>query len=165
MSAVSSATHEESSASPPKEIKFYKRQAPYYEFSNFADYPITHNGKTYGTNEHFFQAHKFDDAELHEKVRLAKGPGGAFKLGRNPGYKSKLRSDWDQYRLEVMLTAVRLKFEQHDELKSLLLKTGNAIIIEDSPVDSYWGVGVNGNGKNHLGIILMKVREELASKQ
>lgn len=145
----------------PTEIKFYKRQEPYYEFSNFADYAIEVEGLKYPTNEHYFQAAKFQDPELRKKVREADGPGKAFKLGRNPGYKDKIRTDWETFRLQAMETAVRAKFTQHADLKQMLIGTGEATIIEDSPVDRYWGVGADGLGKNKLGLILMKIRAEL----
>lgn len=145
----------------PAEIKFYKRQDPYYEFSNFAAYPIEVEGEKYPTNEHYYQASKFKDAVLHKQVQASDGPGKAFKIGRNPGNKGKIRSDWDDFRLEVMTTAIRAKFSQHDDLRQMLLATGDATIIEDSPVDRYWGVGSDGGGKNKLGIIIMQVRTEL----
>lgn len=145
----------------PNEIKFYKRQEPYYEFSNFAEFAIEVDGEKYPTNEHYFQAAKFQDPALHKKVREADGPGKAFKLGRNPGYREKIRSDWESFRLQAMTTAVQAKFTQHDELRKLLLATGDAHLIEDSPVDYFWGVGADGSGKNKLGLILMEVRASL----
>lgn len=60
-----------------------------------------------------------------------------------------------------MYEAVYAKFTQHDELKKLLLSTGYAILIEHTPHDKYWGGGGDGSGKNKLGKILMKVRNEL----
>jgi ribA/ribD-fused uncharacterized protein len=145
-------------------IMFYKRQAPYYEFSNFAEYPIELDGHKWLTNEHYFQASKFTDPELNKKVRDAPSPGQAFKLGRNPGYKDKLRKDWDSYRIEAMRKAVRAKFTQHEELKKLLLDTGDALIVEDSPVDRFWGVGTDGTGKNKLGLLLVEIRAEIRAE-
>lgn len=153
------------SSSTPKEIKFYHRQKPYYEFSNFAAYPIEVDGEKYATNEHYFQAAKFKDVALHEKVRDADGPGKAFKLGRNPGYRAMLREDWESFRMEAMTTAVRAKFTQHESLRQTLLATGDAIIIEDSPVDYFWGVGADGSGKNKLGLIIMQIRSELQKEE
>ena len=61
-----------------------------------------------------------------------------------------------------MYQAVRAKFETHPALKTLLLSTGTEEIIENAPGDYYWGCGKDGSGKNRLGHILMRVREELA---
>lgn len=61
---------------------------------------------------------------------------------------------------EVMLKAIRAKVEQHSEVKEILLSTGNAILVEHTEKDNYWGAGGDGSGKNRLGKILMKVRDE-----
>ncbi len=62
-----------------------------------------------------------------------------------------------------MRAAVRAKFEQHEDLRALLLSTGNAKLVEHTANDDYWGDG-GGYGKNMLGRILMEVRSELAAK-
>ncbi|HKY05293.1 MAG TPA: NADAR family protein, partial [Blastocatellia bacterium] len=62
---------------------------------------------------------------------------------------------------EIMLKAVRAKFTQHKELAEILLDTRGALIVEHTGNDSYWGDGGHGRGKNMLGQILMRVREEL----
>ncbi len=64
-------------------------------------------------------------------------------------------------KIEVMYKALLAKFSQNEELKDLLGMTGNRVLIEDSPHDSYWGNGGDGTGHNMLGKLLMKVREEL----
>ena len=63
-----------------------------------------------------------------------------------------------------MQKALVAKFIQHQNLKQLLLSTSNWYLIEDSPYDSYWGIGSNGNGNNRLGFLLMKIREQLRSQ-
>lgn len=62
-----------------------------------------------------------------------------------------------------MLTAVRAKFTQHEDLKQVLLSTGDAILVEHTSNDRYWGDGGDGTGRNALGKILMQVREEIRS--
>lgn len=64
-----------------------------------------------------------------------------------------------------MLTAVRAKFAQHEKLRRLLLDTGNAVLVEHTANDNYWGDGGDGRGKNQLGQTLMHVREELRQSQ
>ena len=66
-------------------------------------------------------------------------------------------------KVEVMRTAVRSKFTQHENLRALLLSTGDAKLLEHTENDSYWGDGGDGSGKNMLGKILMRVRDELRS--
>ncbi len=65
---------------------------------------------------------------------------------------------------EVMLKAIRAKVEQHSEVKEMLLSTENAILVEHTENDYYWGDGGDGSGENRLGKILMKVRDEWNAK-
>ena len=60
-----------------------------------------------------------------------------------------------------MEQGVLRKFQTHSEIKNILLGTGEELIVENSPIDYYWGCGKNGTGKNKLGLILMVVREKL----
>lgn len=74
----------------------------------------------------------------------------------------KIRSDWEQIKDELMYKCVKEKFLQNENLKKLLLSTGDSELIENSPYDNYWGK-YRGVGQNKLGIILMKIRDELKS--
>ena len=83
----------------------------------------------------------------------------AARLGRDRS--SPLRRDWDSVKVSVMTEAVLAKFSQHEDLRALLLATGDAMLIEHTDNDDYWGDGGDGSGKNMLGRILMRVREQL----
>jgi ribA/ribD-fused uncharacterized protein len=72
-----------------------------------------------------------------------------------------LRKDWEQVKDDIMRKAVLRKFETHLEIREILLATGAEEIVENSPIDYYWGCGKDGSGKNMLGQILMEVREIL----
>lgn len=140
-------------------IKFYSVAEPYGEFSNFALYPIKLKGKVWPTSEHYFQAQKFAGTSHEDKIRKAASPMKAAELGRTR--KVRIRANWDHMKDNVMLEAVRAKFAQHPDLQELLLETGDALIIEHTENDAYWGDGGDGKGKNRLGKILVKVRAEL----
>ena len=142
-------------------INFYGSRDPYFEFSNFARYRVTLDGKTWPTSEHYFQAQKFLDEALQEKVRLAKAPRIAADMGRDRS--NPLRPDWESVKDDVMRKVVRAKFSQHEDLKKLLLDTCDAEIVEHTSNDSYWGDGGDGSGRNMLGRILMEVRKELGA--
>ena len=73
----------------------------------------------------------------------------------------KIREDWNDIRDDIMYKGIFAKFTQNKDLKKLLLMTGNKILIEDSPRDWYWGIGKDRTGKNKLGELLMRLREEL----
>lgn len=133
-----------------------------YDFlSNFYPSPFEWHGVHYPTVEHFFQAAKADNQEDFEMVLREPNPGGAKHAGRNV----QLRSDWEEIKDDVMLTALRQKFAI-PELRKKLLATGDEGLIEGNTWhDCYWGVcscpRCGGNGKNHLGQLLMKVRNEI----
>ena len=143
----------------PDPIPFYRVSDPYGEFSNFSPHPITLDGKRWPTSEHYFQAQKFDDESKREEIRRANRPMLAARLGRDRS--APLRRDWESVKVAVMRTAVRAKFTQHDDLRALLLATGDAKLVEHTENDSYWGDGGDGSGKNMLGQILMEIRAEL----
>jgi N-glycosidase YbiA len=140
-------------------INFYRASDDYGEFSNFSRHSIFLDGARWPTSEHYFQAQKFHDAAYRERIRRARSPMDAANLGRDR--KQKLRNDWESVKDEVMRKALRAKFTQHEELKILLLGTGDAKLVEHTANDSYWGDGGDGRGRNRLGQLLMQVREEL----
>ena len=142
------------------EIKFYITQDEFGEFSNFAYFPIKLDGKLWHTTEHYFQAQKFADEHYQEKIRAEKSPMLAARLGRDR--KQKLCKDWQSVKNKKKKKALMAKFSQHDDLKILLLSTGEAKLIEHTENDAYWGDGGDGKGKNYLGILLMQVREEIS---
>src|SRR5574341_1940137 len=140
---------------PMDEIHFYRSEDEYGEFSNFAPYPVTLNGKVWPTSEHYYQAQKFQDEADQEAVRQAASAMIAAHMGRSR--QRALRPDWEAIRDDVMRKAVLAKFTQHPALRDLLLSTDDARIVERSDKDSYWGDGPDGQGLNRLGEILMEV--------
>lgn len=143
----------------PNVIRFSGLSGAYGCFSNFAPYPITLKGKEWPTNEHFFQAQKFAGTPHEETIRLANTPKQAANMGRSR--ERPLRADWERVKDAIMLEAVHAKFTQHADLRRVLLETGDAEIVEHRAKDSYWGDGPDGAGKNMLGRILMRVRDDL----
>jgi len=125
--------------------------------SNFFEAGVFLDGLSFDTVEHAYQAAKSLDLEYRWDIRRAHSPGLAKRLGQ----KAKLRPDWERIKVQVMTGLVREKFELHLELAEQLLATGNASLIEGNTWgDRFWGV-CDGRGENHLGKILMQVRDEL----
>lgn len=143
----------------PAVIHFYSTTGDYGCFSNFSRHPVFLKGKRWPTSEHYFQAQKFAGEPDEEEVRRANKPMLAAQMGRDR--KRPLRRDWEAVKEQVMLDALRAKFTQHEELREILLGTGEAVLVEHTANDSYWGDGGDGSGKNRLGALLMRVREEL----
>lgn len=142
-------------------VNFYSVSDEFGQLSNFAPFPIRVDGERWPTSEHYFQAQKFEDKAYRLRIQRAKTPMLAAQLGRDR--RQKLRRDWEPVKVSVMRTAVLAKFSQHEELRKLLLSTGDAKIVEHTENDDYWGDGGDGSGKNMLGRILMEIREQLRS--
>ena len=142
-------------------VHFYAVAEAYGELSNFALYPLRIRGKTWPTTEHFFQAQKFESDEDREEIRKANSPMLAARMGRDR--KRKLRSDWESVKVSIMREALDAKFTQHAELRELLLGTGDALLVEHTENDDFWGDGGDGSGRNELGALLTNVRESLRS--
>lgn len=141
-------------------IYFYvEREKTYGCFSNFSAHGFMLDELYWATSEHYFQAQKFVGTPYLEKVRQTKTPKDAANMGRNRSLP--LRSDWEQVKDGVMRNAVLQKFRTHADIREILLITGEEVLVENSPIDYYWGCGKDGSGKNKLGQILMEVREVL----
>ena len=128
-----------------------------YRFlSNFYPCLIEFEGNVYISVEHAFQAAKTLDEDWRESIFWARTPSDAKRIGR----KVPLREDWEEIKLSVMENLLRQKFNIFD-FKSALLATGDEELIEGNWWgDTFWGV-CNGQGENHLGKLLMKIRSEI----
>ncbi|MFX1532963.1 MAG: NADAR family protein [Promethearchaeota archaeon] len=143
-----------------KKISRFRGQ--YSFLSNFSLSPIKIDGVVYSTVEHYYQAMKTQDKAERERIISATTPKQAKSYGR----QCTLRPDWNSIRLEVMEQALRVKF-QDPELRKKLLATENKILEEGNTWgDTFWGVNIKtGKGKNHLGKLLMKIRDDLRKKR
>ena len=143
-------------------------------FSQWAKYNFTDEyGVIYNCAEQYMMAQKakvFQDKETYDKIMASTNPKEQKALGRK--IKNFNDETWDKYKIDVVRTGTYLKFLQHPELKEYLLSTGNKVIVEASPYDKVWGIGLsetdplrldpkNWKGQNLLGFIIMQVREQL----
>ena len=116
------------------------------------------------------KARLFGDTKAEQKIISASNPGEAKKLGRSVlGFDDNL---WFENRFSIVVNANVAKFSQNAELKTYLLGTGSRVLVEASPVDKIWGIGLAVNdagfenpnlwkGENLLGFALMEVRSQL----
>ena len=131
------------------------------------------DGVFYSTAEHYMMAEKarlFDDVGIEGAVMLASHPGEAKKLGRQiAAFDPRV---WEQHRFDIVVKGNIAKFEQNEELRRFLIMTGNKILVEASPNDHIWGIGLGTNdpraknprewkGLNLLGFALMAVRNAI----
>ena len=128
--------------------------------SNFWYAPVSYDGMTFPTIEHAFQAAKTSVLEFALAIRDCDTPGDAKKMGR----QVPMRKDWDKIKIDVMRHLLRQKFT-HPALRTLLIATGDAELIEGNTWDDFfWGV-CKGTGQNWLGKLLMEVRAEINHEQ
>lgn len=132
-----------------------------YEFlSNFYPAKLIYDGIEYYNAESAYQAQKCSDAEQRKAFSSCYSDEAKRKAR-----SIELREDWEDIKLEVMETVVRAKFEQNPRLAKLLLQSGEMRIVEGNTWhDIFWGVDLKtGEGENHLGRILMQLREHFKS--
>ena len=146
-------------------------------FSQWWIVPFNHDGIEYISAEHFMMAEKarlFEDAEMRHKIITAKTPKEAKVLGRK--VRNFDPTIWDAHKYDIVIKANELKFSQNPELGAYLKATNNQTIVEASPFDRIWGIGMSQNnpkaldpeqwnGENLLGYVLMEVREDLLNQE
>jgi ribA/ribD-fused uncharacterized protein len=142
-------------------------------FSQWFDAPFTIDRQRYPTAEHFMMAQKarlFGDEAAQAKVLAAESPGAAKSQGRK--VKGFDEAVWLDHRFDIVVQANRAKFEQNAAMRKFLLRTSDRVLVEASPVDAIWGIGMAAadprakdptqwQGLNLLGFALMQVRDEL----
>ena len=143
-------------------------------FSQWYESPFDAAGVTYPSAEHYMMAAKaalFGDAQTRERILAAKTPGAAKALGRQVvGFGEDV---WAKERMRIVVDANLGKFTRNAQLSDFLLNTGDQVLVEASPVDRVWGIGLPAEdpdthhpsrwrGLNLLGFALMEVRDVLA---
>lgn len=142
-------------------------------FSQWFPCNFEENGVIYSTAEHYMMAGKarlFGDQEILEKILKTSSPQQAKSLGRK--IKNFDHILWDKHKYEIVKQGNLLKFSQNPEFKDFILSTSEKVLVEASPYDRIWGIGMletdsraenplQWNGENLLGFALMEVRDEL----
>jgi ribA/ribD-fused uncharacterized protein len=131
------------------------------------------DNKIYKTAEHYMMACKarlFNDMDIFEKILLKNSPKDVKELGRQ--IKNFDAIIWNEQKYNIVKNGNYLKFSQNNNLKQFLIQTKHKILVEASPVDTIWGIGLaedhanaknpkEWRGENLLGFALMEVRDEL----
>ena len=144
-------------------IGFYERE--FFVFSNFSSFKVLFRGVLYTTSEHVYQSAKFIKTapKVYKEICNSYSPHDAQKIAW--ANKDKQDPKFDDYKSELMEEIIRAKMEQNPYVKQKLLQTQDYIICEDSPKDSFWGIGEDRKGRNELGKLWMKLRSELQTKE
>jgi len=131
-------------------------QGEYRFLSNFYPVTITFEGLTYESSEAAYQANKSEDENIRKEFT-----GINARDARNKGRQIVIRQDWEAEKLNVMYKILRAKFTQSNRMRTALIDTKDLQLIETNYwYDEFWGV-YNGKGLNHLGRLLMIVRDEI----
>lgn len=130
---------------------------PHEFLSNFYQWHVTYEGWDYRTSEHAYQAAKSERLSDRVIIQACDTPGQAKKYGKTV----RLRSGWEDLKIPVTATILRDKFKRGSYTGFLLLSTDNEYLVEGNNWhDTFWGI-CDGRGQNHLGKLLMQIREEL----
>ncbi|MFE9391998.1 NADAR family protein [Streptomyces sp. NPDC006784] len=137
---------------------------------------FTTEGRVFRSAEHYMMAHKawlFNDDETAERILAAPHPGAAKTLGRQvEGFEEEV---WLEHRYGIVLRGNHAKFSADTELRDFLLKSRDRVLVEASPLDRIWGIGLAADdarassplrwkGLNLLGFALMETRNTLLSR-
>lgn len=139
----------------PDQSKIESFSGVFHFLSNFHAAPMMYHGVAYPTSEHAYQAAKSLNDNTRMNISILGTPAEAKKYGKSV----QLRPYWDEMKISEMKEIVQAKFTQNPSLQEKLLATDDLLLEEGNNWgDTYWGV-CNGNGENHLGIILMELRD------
>jgi len=137
----------------------------YIYFSPYTAHAIELDGVSYPTVEHAYQCQRYIDKKIIEEIRNAASPLKAWEISTKykhlqiPGFRD------EKYKLEVMKKLLRLKAQQHEEIRQALIDSGDAEIVKHiftyPPGDGFWDDGQDGTGLNHMGRMWMEIRNEL----
>lgn len=143
-------------------------------FSQWFAAPFVVDGDRYATAEHFMMAAKarlFSDTAAESRIMAAASPGAAKAIGREvQGFAEEV---WVEHRFDVAVEGNLAKFSQNARLGEFLRGTAQRVLVEASPVDRIWGVGLEADdprvseprqwpGLNLLGFALMEVRARMS---
>ena len=163
-----------------EEIRFYRATGKHGFLSNLYPCNIMSGGEKFASAEHLYQWYKTNDSKIREWIKQAPYPRlaaiaghGLFPYDVNPNWNKynsgKGLADTGpeelRYKIVIMRSVLLCKFGFNPDLADRLLATGDAILIENSKTDSYWGIGKKGDGQNWLGKCLMDIRKLIRDKR
>ena len=141
-------------------------QEEVFPLDNFSPFGLMMNDLYFSTSEHAFQYLKFIDAnaELANRIRVSLSPDEARKIAHeNKKYRPL---NWTDLKYDKMEMVLRLKVNQNPKVREALLNTRDLLIAECcTDEDTVWGIDNNNQGDNHLGLIWMKLRDELKNQK
>ena len=131
----------------------------FYPLDNFSAHQVKIWGFIFPTAEHAFQWRKFKQSrpDVAEQIKHAGSPNAVKQISE--AHESDKPTCWHKERVKVMREILRAKVTQHADFREALARTGRRRIIENSPDDEFWGIGLSRRGENMLGQQLMEIRD------
>ena len=137
----------------------------YIFFSPYTGHAIEINGIVYPTVEHAYQCQRYTDSKITEKIISARSAVQAWEVSSKYKHLQKPEFKDENHKLKIMKMLMRKKTEQHEDVRTALINSGDQQIIKHivtpPPGDGFWDDGVDGKGLNHMGRMWMEIREEL----
>lgn len=143
----------------------YPLEKFYIYFSPYTAHAIQVDGVLFPTVEHAYQCARYVDQKIIEEIRSAISPIKAWQISSQ--YKNLQIPEFkeDDHKLSVMKNLMRLKVEQHDDVRQALMDSGELKIVKHivtyPPGDGFWDDGEDGMGLNHIGKMWMEIRKDL----
>jgi ribA/ribD-fused uncharacterized protein len=138
---------------------YVSRRDPLDLLSSYSKHGFELDGESWPSVEHYYQAMKFESAELRKIILESDHPSKAEKIAKKN--KKVVRKDWGQLKETYMTRGIYIKCRTHNEVADALLATSDQKIVESTQYDYYWGCGRDGRGHNTFGKVLVAVRDKL----
>lgn len=137
----------------------------YIYFSPYTAHAIEIDGVIYPTVEHAYQCQRYTDRKIIEEIRNANSPVKAWEASSKYKHLQIPEFKNEAHKLKIMKYLMRLKAEQHPDVKKALIDSEDIQIVKRivtyPPGDGFWDIGEDGKGLNHIGRIWMELREKL----
>lgn len=139
----------------------------YIYLSPYTAHTIEIDGVVYPTLEHAYQCARYTDTKIISEILQAKSPVKAWEVSSEYKHLQIPEFKNEEHKLKVMEKLMRLKAEQHEEIRKMLIGSGDLEIVKHivtyPPGDGFWDDGENGKGLNHIGKIWMKIRSDFTA--
>ena len=146
----------------------YPLEKFYIYFSPYTAHAIEVDDILYPTVEHAYQCARYTDSKIIEEIRNTRSPVKAWEISTKYKHLQIPEFKDENHKLKVMKKLMRLKADQHEEIRKALLDSGDLQIVKHittyPPGDGFWDDGEDGKGLNHMGRMWMEIRNELRSQ-
>ncbi len=146
-------------------MSIYPLEKFYIYFSPYTSHAIEIDGIVYPTVEHAYQCARYTDSKIINEISTAHSPVKAWETSTKYKYLQIPEFKSEDYKRKIMKKLMRLKADQHEEVRKALIDSGDLEIVKHivtyPPGDGFWDDGEDGKGQNQIGKIWMEIRKEI----